>query len=129
MELQTPYETGAIGERIRRSTSRNSRTHIASAKVTNDEKAELENAASHNGKTLSEWAREVLLTAARDQVADPAFTEVVAMRMLLNSVLRRLACGETMTAEAFNTEMQSIRTAKHKAAEEVMQQYATTGRK
>lgn len=122
-------DLGIDSRSFRRSQGRTGRTISATAKVTREEQNELEETARAQGKSFSEWSREVLLTSARNQVVDPAFTEVVAMRMLLNSVLRRLACGETMTADAFNTEMQSIRTAKHKAAEEVMQQYTTTGRK
>ena len=40
------------------------------------------------------------------------------MRILLNSILRHVACGEIMAPEAFNEQMQSVRTSKHKAAEE-----------
>ena len=68
----------------------------------------------------------MLLTAARGSVADPSFTEIIAMRRLLNSVLRYVACGDKMTLSEFNAEMQEIRTTKHKAAEEIMQQYAIT---
>ncbi len=94
--------------------------------MTRDEHNELETAARSDGKALGEWSREVLLRAARGSVADPAFTEIIAMRRLLNSVLRHVACGERMTPEAFNAEMQEIRTTKHKAANEIIQQYAIT---
>ena len=77
-------------------------------------------------KFLGEWSREALLASARRTVTTPVFTEVIALRLLLNSVLSQVACGATMTPEAFNAEMQSVRTSKHKAAAEVMQQYAAT---
>jgi len=48
----------------------------------------------------------------------------VAIRQLLNSALRHVACGDVMTPAAFQDELQGIRTSKHKAAAEVMQQYA-----
>ena len=94
--------------------------------MTREEHDELEAAARSDGKALGEWSREVLLKAARASVADPVFTEIIAMRRLLNSVLRYVACGEMMTPSEFNAEMQEIRTTKHKAADEIIQQYAIT---
>jgi hypothetical protein len=128
METETSSEGIDFASRFRRSQGRNPRTFSANTKVTRAEHNELEAAASAEGKALGEWSREVLLKAARGHAADPGFTEIIALRLLLNSVLRRVACGETMSADAFNLEMQSIRTSKHKAAEEVMQQYAATGK-
>ncbi len=110
--------------RFRRSRGRGGRTFSATAKVTREEHDELEAAAKAEGKALGEWSRDALLASARATVASPVFTEVIAMRRFLNSVLRRVACGETMTPEAFHAEMQEIRITKHTAAEEVMQQYA-----
>ena len=110
--------------RFRRSRGRGRRTFSATAKVTREEHDSHEAAAKAEGKALGEWARDALLVSARRTVATPVFTEVIAMRRLLNGVLRVVACGETMTPSAFNAEVQEIRTTKHKAAEEVMQQYA-----
>ena len=99
--------------RFRRSRGRGGRTFSATAKVTREE---------HDA--LGEWSRDALLASARRTVPTPVFTEVIAMRRLLNSVLRVVACGETMTPNYFNAEVQEIRMTKHTAAEEVMQQYA-----
>lgn len=115
-----------FAKRFQRSQGRSGRTFNTNAKVTKEEQTELETAARADGKALGEWSREVLLKAARGAIADPTFTEIIAMRRLLNSVLRFVACDEKMTPEAFNAEMQEIRQTKHKAAEEIMQQYATT---
>ena len=112
--------------RFRRSRGRSGRTFSATAKVTREEHNELEAAAKAEGKALGEWSREALLASARRTVPTPVFTEVIALRMLLNNVLRQIACGETMTPEAFSAQMHSVRASKHKAAEEVMQQYAAT---
>ena len=112
--------------RIRRSKGRAGRTVSATARVTRDEQNEMEAAAKQKGQSLSEWCREVLLAAARGETITPTFTEIVAIRQLLNSILRNVACGEVMTAEAFQKELQGIRSTKHKAAAEVMQQYAAT---
>ena len=115
--------------RLRRSQGREGRKHVASAKVTEGEYRELQTAAQIDGKALSEWAREVLLREARSSRADALFTEIVATRMLLNLVLKPLACGEVMSAEAFSSVLTSVRTTKHKAATDVMGQYANTDQK
>ena len=109
--------------RIRRSKGRTGRTISATARVTRDEQNEIEKAAKRSGQSLSEWCRDVLLAAARGETVTPTFTEIVAIRQLLNSALRHVACGEVMTPTAFQEELQGIRTSKHRAAGEVMQQY------
>ena len=115
-----------FAERLKQRIGRASRTESIAIRFTEAELIAVAGAASAGGDTLREWAREVLLRAARGSVADPAFTEIIAMRRLLNSVLRHVACGEIMTPSAFNAEMQEIRTTKHKAADEIIQQYAIT---
>jgi hypothetical protein len=120
------YQPAPLSDRIRRASGRLARRISATAKVTRDEHAELEAAASKSGKALGEWSRETLLAAARGEAITPSFTEIVAIRQLLNSTLRNVACGAVMTPEAFQKELQGIRSSKHKAAAEVMQQYAAT---
>jgi hypothetical protein len=94
--------------------------------VTHAEQEELESAARGQGKALSEWAREVLLREARRTEDDALFTEVIAMRVLLNNVLRPIALGQKMTTESFNDVLTKVRTDKRIAAREVMQQYTGT---
>ncbi len=124
--MQRPAELFNVESNLRRARGRSARNYIASARVTKAEQDELEEAARSEGKALSEWCREVLLAAARGETVTPLFTEIVAIRQLLNSTLRNVACGAVMTPEAFQAELQSIRSSKHKAAGEVMQQYAAT---
>ena len=116
-------------QRLRRSEGRASRDRMANARVTEDEQKELAAVAKSEGKALSEWAREVLLREARSPRADALFTEIVATRMLLNLVLKSVACGEMMTAESFSSVLASVRTTKHQAATDVMEQYAAAGQK
>ena len=120
--------TGQIdfATQLRRSSGRQPRKVSATAKMTRAEHSELEVAARTDGKALGEWCRDVLLRKARKQDCDPGFTELVAMRLLLNTVLKRIACGELMTAESFNHEIQRIRNDKQKVAKEVMQTYHNT---
>lgn len=112
-------------ERLDRPKGRPVRAKLASARVTADELKELDGAAALDGKLFAEWAREVLLREARTPRADALFTEIVATRMLLNLVLKPLACGQVMTTEEFSGVLASVRTTKHKAATDVMEQYAT----
>jgi hypothetical protein len=126
MQTETQGSLLNLEARIRRSKGRTGRTISATAKVTRDEQNEMEAAAKQKGQSLSEWSRETLLAAARGEAITPSFTEIVAIRQLLNSALRHVACGTVMTPEAFQAELQGIRSSKHKAAVEVMQQYAPT---
>ena len=116
-------------ERLTRSKGRSSRNCMANARVTQAEQEELTAAAKSQGKALSEWAREVLLREARSARTDALFTEIVAIRMLLNLILKSIACGEVLTTEQFSTVLTNVRTAKHKAAIDVMDQYATADQK
>ena len=111
--------------RLRRSEGRGGRVHAASVKLTQEELAELERAAKADRKAVGEWAREVLLREVRRAQNDPVFTEIVATRMLLNLVLKHVACGEVMTAEAFSAVLTKVRTTKYKQALDMMEQYAT----
>jgi hypothetical protein len=126
MKDQPQHSLLDVETRIRRSKGRSGRTISATARVTRGEQNEMEAAAKQKGQSLSEWCREVLLAAAREDTITPTFTEIVAIRQLLNSTLRNVACGVVMTPEAFQTELQVIRSSKHKAAAEVMQQYVAS---
>ena len=110
-----------IEDRLSRAEGRKARRHSATAKLTRDEHNRITTAAKAEGKALSEWCRDAMLAAVRADVVTPMFTEVVALRLLLNRALR----GDLKTTEAFDAEVQAIRKEKHKAAEQVMQQYTT----
>ena len=124
--MDFPSPAVNMEDRHRRSNGRSSRHSVVSVRLTRSEQAELERMAKADRKALSEWCRDALLAAARGETVSPLFTEIVAIRQLLNSILRNVACGEVMTPQAFQAELQGIRSSKHKAAVEVMQQYART---
>ncbi|WP_128915585.1 hypothetical protein [Granulicella sibirica] len=126
MDQDLASRPAQFADRLSRAQGRKARRYSATAKMTREEHNELEAAAKSDGRALGEWAREVLLREARRLSVDPTFTEIVAIRQLLNSTLRSVACGAVMTPEAFQAELQGIRSSKHKAAAEVMQQYAAT---
>ena len=122
-------KTLSFAERTARSKGRLSRNCMANARVTQAEQDELAAVAKAEGKALSEWAREVLLREARSRRTDALFTEIVATRMLLNLVLKSVACGEVMTPETFSAVLTKVRTTKHKQALDMMDQYATPDQK
>ena len=84
------------------------RTKTLGTKVSEEEFAQLETAASERGLTLSEWCRETLLASVNGQdekSADSVRTgqalmaELVALRAILLNVLFKLANGEKPTAD------------------------------
>ena len=124
MEEQMQSTVLDLENRIHRSKGRPGRTISATARVTRAEQNEMEAAAKVKGQSLSEWCRDTLLAAARGEVVTATFTEVVAIRQLLNFALETIACRDDVTHAKFQGEVQSIRSTKHQAAAEVMQQYA-----
>ncbi len=122
---QVPANLG-IAHRLRRSKGRAGRSVVASTKLTPDEQDELDRAAKFAGKAFSEWARDVLLSAARSNGEHLAvITELVAMRMLLSTVLRPVALGERLTHDAYVQVLNEVRAGKHDTAREVLRQYRT----
>ena len=111
-------------DRLKQRIGRPSRVESVAIRFTENELAALEKSAQEKATTLREWAREVLLREARNSRGDALFTEIVATRMLLNLVLKPLACGKVITAEEFSGVLANVRTTKHKAATDVMEQYA-----
>ena len=85
------------------------RTKTLGTKVSEEEFAQLEAAASERGLTLSEWCRETLLGSVNGQGEKSAeaggtgqaavMAELVALRAILLNVLFKLANGQTVTAE------------------------------
>lgn len=113
-----------LEERLDRPKGRPARDKMTGVRFTQAEMEEVDRAANSHGQLFGEWAREVLLREARKSRGDALFTEIVATRMLLNLVLKPLACGQIMTAEDFSGVLANVRTTKHKAAADVMEQYA-----
>ena len=67
MQLIGTGGTIDLATRLRRSPGRSGRKCVASAKLTESERGELDPAAKGDGKALSEWEREVLLREARSR--------------------------------------------------------------
>ena len=125
-----PNKDLGISERISTSRGRSGRTQTVGGRFTLAEEQEIQNAARADGKLVSEWTRDALLHQARRERMEAAtLTELVALRMLLNNVLRPIALGQQVTPDAYSKILTEVRTGKHDAAREVLAQYAATGRK
>jgi hypothetical protein len=118
-----------IANRLRRTQGRPNRTRSIGTRFTPDEELELKAAAVAKGSFVAEWAREVLLCEARTRRFDAAvITEVVALRMLVSTVLRSIALKETLTPDAFTQILSDVRSGKHDATRDVLNQYQTVAR-
>ena len=120
----TQNTSRSMDVRLARSTGRTGRDRMANARVTAEEQRELHNAARAQGKSLSEWAREVLLREARRSDHDAVFTEIVATRMLLVNLIKPLILGKPVTSQWITEAMTAVRREKRRAAQEVLQQYS-----
>ena len=107
--------------------ARISRHKTASTKLTEAEYAQVEQIAEGRGQWLSEWVRDVLLAAVREQRSPQtvaAFTELQAIRLLLVNTLEPLLRGEKMTPEQFREMLRYVKTNKRKAATDMLASYA-----
>jgi hypothetical protein len=116
-------QSSIIAQRMGRGKIRDSRSRSLGTKVTVQEDNELARAAAADGKSASEWARDVLLREARRSKDDAVFTELVATRMLLVNLIKPLILGEKVSQTWITEAMTMVRKEKHKAAQDVMQQY------
>jgi hypothetical protein len=103
------------------------RTVTASTKVTDQELAQLENAAAARGVRLGEWIRDALFRAARlspdESEPDPHMVEIIGLQMFLTRVLTAVASGERMSREQCQELMRNVKANKHRAARDAMEQY------
>ena len=113
-----------VAQRLGRGKIRASRSRSLGTKLTIQEELELVRAAESEGKSASEWAREVLLRQARLAGDDPVFIELIATRMILLNLLKPLAMGQKVTPEDFTRISATVRSDKRKVAQEIQQQYS-----
>lgn len=128
-DIEMDNQDLGIEERLRRN-ARPPRSQSFSTRVTKKEEEELIQAAKSRGLTAREWSREVLLREARTSIAQTAMlTEMTALRLLLNKVLRPVALGESISAEEYAQILTEVRTTKHAASLEVLSQYTSAVQK
>ena len=109
----------------RKLKGRDRRTQNLSTKLTEAEERELQQASAAEGKTVSEWAREVLLRSARtgDSSSMPdsiVLTEVVGLQLFLMNVLSPLARGEHLTAEQYQSIVKGVQANKVRTTQELI---------
>jgi hypothetical protein len=124
MNTDQPQKDLGMAHRLRRAKGRPVRTRSIASRFTPDEEREITRAAESAGKYTAEWARDVLLQAARATGGEGAvFTELVALRMLTSTVLRSVALGEKISGDAYAQILAEVRTGKHEAARDILNQY------
>ena len=121
-------DTLRIESRPARTRGRESRTQSIATRFTQGEEKALMEKAEAQGQNLREWARDVLLREAYGSTLavgpDQIMTEIVALQLFLTNALSPVACGERMSAEQYQELMRNVKTNKHRAAREVVAQYA-----
>ena len=122
-------DTLRIESRLARTRGRESRTQSIATRFTQEEEKALMEKAEAQGQNLREWARDVLLREAYGSTLavgpDQIMTEIVALQLFLTNALSPVACGERMSAEQYQELMRNVKTNKHRAAREVVAQYAS----
>lgn len=88
------------------------RVFPVTVKMTQDEHRAVTEHAEGLGQARSEWMRDVVLREVQKPSNDPLLEEIVGIRLLLVNVLRSLASGQQMPAEAFDKLLESIGTRK-----------------
>jgi hypothetical protein len=121
-------ESFNLTDRLQSRRGRAPRSESFATRFTRAEVAVLAKAAEAEGKTLREWSRDVLLEAAGRSNSQALFTEVVATRMLLVNLIKPLILGESVSPAWITEAMTMVRREKHKAAQDVLQQYQNAGK-
>lgn len=92
------------------------------SKLTEQELRDLEKASAQQGKSVSEWAREVLIDAARQTGPDVVLVELVATRMLLVNMVKMLGQSLPITEAEYAKLNTQVQTAKRRVASELADQ-------
>ena len=111
-----------LSTRLRRSRGRSGRVFSINSKLTEPELRLLENAAAENGKAVSEWAREVLIEAARRTGPDVVLVELVATRMLLVNMLKMIGQTRALPEAEYTKIHAEVQKVKRRIARELAEQ-------
>ena len=111
-----------LSTRLRRSRGRSGRVFSINSKLTEPELRLLENAAAGNGKAVSEWAREVLIEAARRTGPDVILVELVATRMLLVNMLKMIGQTRALPEAEYTKIHAEVQKVKRRIARELAEQ-------
>jgi len=107
--------------RSSRLRGRSQRTQSIGTKLTPEEESDVLSASERDGKVPSEWVRDLIMKELRtSSSADAMLAEVLGVRLLLVNVLRPLASGQKLTAEAFDKLLDDIGATKYELATKVV---------
>jgi len=107
--------------RASRLKGRSQRTQSIGTKLTLQEESDVLSAAEGAGKVPSEWVRDLIMRELRTSSAIDAFlAEVLGVRLLLVNVLRPLAAGQKLSAEAFDKLLDDIGATKYDLATKLL---------
>lgn len=117
-------ENNAIHTFQQRLRGRTARSRSVGTKLTTEEMKTVLGAAHSHGQSPSEWARETLLHAARNEpvndLSKHIFTELVGIQMLMMQTLEPILCGQTLTREEVALRFQSVQKSKAAKAQELL---------
>jgi hypothetical protein len=100
---------------------RSQRTQSIGTKLTPEEETDVLSASEKDGKVPSEWVRDLIMKELRtSSAADAMLAEVLGVRLLLVNVLRPLASGQKLSAEAFDKLLDDIGATKYELATKVV---------
>jgi len=103
---------------------RDRRSRNLSTKLTAREADAVEEAASREGKTPSEWARDLLLGSVvvgnHTRMEMHIFTELVGIQMLLMNTLEPMLRGDKMAQEQLTILFRQVQTTKATKAQELL---------
>lgn len=107
----------ATSHRASRLKGRSQRTQSVGTKLTLQEEADVLLAAENSGKVPSEWVRDLIMRELQaSSTTDALLAEVLGVRLLLVNVLRPLATGQKLSAEAFDKLLDGIGATKYELA-------------
>jgi hypothetical protein len=110
-----------VSRRSSRLKGRSQRTQSVGTKLTPQEEADVLSAAEDDGMVPSEWVRDLIMRELRtSSTADAMLAEVLGVRLLLVNVLRPLASGQKLSAEAFDKLLDDIGATKYELATKVV---------
>jgi hypothetical protein len=107
--------------RSSRLKGRSQRTQSIGTKLTPEEETDVLSASEKDGKVPSEWVRDLIMKELRtSSAADAMLAEVLGVRLILVNVLRPLASGQKLSAEAFDKLLDDIGATKYELATKVV---------
>lgn len=111
-----------LDTRLRRSRGRTARVFSINSKLTESELRLLENVSAQAGKTVSEWAREILIEAAQRTGPDVVLVELVATRMLLVNMLKMIGQTRALPEAEYTKIHTEVQKVKRRIARELSEQ-------